>query len=172
MQRVRSVRQLQGQSESPARAEAAAGALVVQADARHSRCRAADCVYVRCVFVRACGMRLSVQVVGGGDDDSDEDKEVEAKQRQLAEQKRKESIMLHMRILLHAMGCNPGPEAPCNIMLCVKMKVRGGPSSMPPLWYLRRVTRAGVVCHGVRRRSLQTIPMFAQCVPVAAAHSV
>ena len=68
-----------------------------------------------------------LQVVGTAeDDDSDVDstKDEQARlQRQLMEQKKKESIELHLGTLVHAVVCQNTPEQPCRSALCARIKV-------------------------------------------------
>ncbi len=71
-----------------------------------------------------CRVHPAVQVVGSAeDDDSDVDSSDALKLQREALRKKKESIQLHLNMLVHAVQCKPPPEAPCNLPLCVRIKV-------------------------------------------------
>ena len=66
-------------------------------------------------------------MVGTAEDyDSDVDmKDDQARlHRQMMEQKKKESIDLHLGTLVHAVVCPNTPENPCKSALCARIKVR------------------------------------------------
>jgi E1A/CREB-binding protein len=82
----------------------------------------------------------AVAVVGTAEDDDSEvegskDEQALKAQRQLMEQKKKESIELHLNTLQHAVACNPTPDAPCKSALCTRIKVRQ--CSLSPLLHCR-----------------------------------